>query len=436
MKNCKNCGIELEDNAQVCTACGTAQDAPLGEQTVAVEAPVAQTPATGEETPVAQAPAKKKKKGLGIALVAAAVVVVLGLATLVGYFTNWFGLYSPIDKLALAFKNTLTAQSFTATVDVEDMDKIEVRTAVDKEGKNLTLLADVGGTTYFANDGKYYEYREGGDWYYDITYDNNKAFEIYEKATAEETDWDALAQEAEVKEYVNTDKFEGFFTTLYEEYLKNDEWLEETMGYSLEDGVYTFKPETDAFVKDMFALAKEKEIIKNDYKDVIDDVEDDIDRELEYEDIEAIEFSITLDESGDYVAKIEGFVKANGETYDFSVTFSGINKTEITKDEMDKVNQEIKRIDQVIAADKCPTCGRRRWGYDYCYYCQSWCSTCQTYRDTDDMLLYDTCNHCSGKCEGCWNVYTNENLYNYNNQYVYCYYCYLNALNNAYNALY
>ncbi len=428
MKHCSNCGVQLEDTALVCTACGANQEenqqpAPVQEAPATQE--VANEPVAAEETP-----GKKKKTGVKLALIAAVVVVVLGVAALVGYFTDWFGLYSPIDKLALAFKSTLTAQSMTVNVDI-DGEEAELRTMVDKEGKNLTVMAKIDNYIYLADDGKYYEYHKNYAAYSDVyEYDNDQVFSIYEKATAEEVNWDDIAKEAEVKDYVNADKFEDFFITFYKEYMKSDEWLEETMGYSLEDGVYTFKPEADDFVKDMIDLVKEKELVKGDYKDYIDEVEEDFERELD--DLESLEIKITLD--GDYLSKVEAEVKTEWDTFDVTVEFSKINETTIDKDEVEKI---AKTVNDAIEADKCPQCGYRRGGDEYCWNCQQWCYTCQTYRDKNDMIGYSgACNHCSAECQGCWNVFTKDNLYNYNNQYTYCYNCYLNALNNAYNNLF
>lgn len=134
---CEKCGSQLEPNAVFCGSCGAKVEAPAEAAPVA-EAPVVEAPVV--ETPVAEAPAAgaidtpfgpvAKEKAIGIAAIAAGVVVVLLLIGLIfgGGARKTAKKY--VDAVykgnARAIVNSIPRKVLNEILDEENMEKKEL----------------------------------------------------------------------------------------------------------------------------------------------------------------------------------------------------------------------------------------------------------------------------------------------------------------------
>lgn len=134
--NCPYCGAPIPENGHFCPACGASMpqtpaeppkaadpEAAAASETFVPEAPTSPEPlisgtpfAADGELPVVPVPVKKSRKGLVIAIIVAAALIIGVLAA--GFCTDWFGLAKkgPLDELQELCDNTLPedTQSVTA----------------------------------------------------------------------------------------------------------------------------------------------------------------------------------------------------------------------------------------------------------------------------------------------------------------------------------
>ena len=419
MKFCEHCGAQMEDSLTLCATCG--QESTPAQQEQPVDTTVAVLPAMeapadpiAADLPLpAETEPKKKSK---LPLIALIVVGALALIAAIGFFTNWFGLYTPMDKLALAFKRTLTAESFTVKGEDFDGEDFEVRVRVDKDSKKASAYGSGYGETYLAHDGKLY--RSATRWSDIDEYNDEEVYGYYDNVMNEDgVQWNELAEKTKTEEYVDADKFNEFFATLYSEYLNDSTWAEETLGMEVDGSVYTFKPQTKDLCKDVIALVKEKGLAKGDYKDYIDDVENTMD-DL-YDQLDDVTIQVTLD--GKYVSKIQVEVEINGDTYECYAEFSKINEAELTDEEIGTI---IADVEKTIANDTCPECGDRKWGDDFCWNCYTQCFACNNVVPSSEALYGWSyfCKNCAGTCTQCGGIYENSYLTTHNGE-IYCSHC-------------
>ena len=84
-------------------------------------------------------------------IILGAILGVLGITVLIGALTGWFGLIGPVDEIAIATKNTLTAESFTVKVQLEELGQSALcRVVIDNQNKDLTLCMEWGETDILA----------------------------------------------------------------------------------------------------------------------------------------------------------------------------------------------------------------------------------------------------------------------------------------------
>lgn len=414
MKNCTNCGAQLSDDALFCGGCGTAQpSAPVVsvDEPVTSDAPVVSVDEPGvPSAPIAPTP-KKKIKPLHLVLIISAGIVLL---VLIGALTNWFGLYTPIDRLALAFKKTVTAESYTVEISSGN-DEYTVKAVYDEDEETVTRLIESDYYKELYYDGSWY-YLD--DYYSDINdEDQDDQYKIHESIKKlEDSDWEDILDDTGLDKQVDSDNLEDFFKALYKKYLKDGKWMEDDMGFEKDGNVYTFEPDVETVCDDLLDLARDKEILKSKYEDSLDELEDELE-DVEDE-IDNLKIEITLAKG--YISEINCKIKINGENENLKIEFSDINKTEIDEDEIDDIIDDVK---EAIAEDRCHDCGERRWGSDYCYQCSYYCHGCYEYYDEDEMLSDDYCRNCAFFCEDCGDVTPNDDMYYYNGEDL-CWDCY------------
>lgn len=413
MKKCSHCGAERPDADKICTHCGT----PLPSE-------VSVMPAV--EVPPVTKP-KKKKKGLWIGLGVSAAVLAVVVAA--GALTNGFGLITPLSGLFKAAKKTLEANSYTVDLSVTAKgdgwnNKIAVdgRAVLDWEKKDVTAFAEFDGEEYLLYEDDFYSF-EGARSYKSrmpVSEVGDAVEDVYDKE--EKTlDWDKLLKLSGLDDHVNGDNINGFIKTVYMECLCDDTWLEEKLGYEKNGNVYTFRPDLEETVEDLFEYACDADVFERDAEKFLKENL----KNASFDIIKDFEVSFTVEKG--VITKIEGMLKiddAERATLTVELTLRDVGKTVISEEEIDDF---IDRVEDAIDDDTCPDCGNRKWGDDMCLYCNR-CDLCgdytyggSTYNYGDyETLCYDCYyDHVCQRC-GAW-TYTQYQYGGYDTLCADCY---------------
>lgn len=450
MKFCIKCGKEIDDGEILCPDCKENQTLETAEQEPETkdensndlqsetETNVPLSPITSDENapevteeepkeinndfqPVMMPLApKKKKKGLLISLIV--VVLLISGVVIAGFLTDWFGIISPFDKLVLAFKNTLEADSLTVKWEVsagKSSGEVDARIIIDREKEEFTAFIEANNTSRLYYDEKLYYYDEDSDYADTLNFDTDEIFDSYNDVYSEEgVDWDELIDKLSLKKFIDADKMDAFIEALRTNYLNNSEWMTKALDFKRESNVYSISPDLEMIYDDILDLAKDMDVLKKDGKNAISEAQKNIDKIIEQLEIEV---SITLD--GNYISKIEAEMSFDNSIIEFVIEISDINDTEITEEEIEDFIDEVK---EAIENDKCPDCGERMYGTETCYNCPMYCYDCYDRFPKDEMNYYDGsyyCDDCVEECDWCGDAVPEDDLYYYGG-YEYCYDCY------------
>ncbi len=393
MNFCPNCGTQNDDNAAFCSGCGGS----LGDYTANHTGYATATPV--EEIPIQ--PEKKKSKTKLFIIIGAAVLafaLVLSVVT-VGYFTDWFGLGSPLGGLTKALANTLQAES--GTVKLEEYEINIDSTGEDEDGydkayleaansfKNVQLRYNIdydkeqaafvftmeglgieydsetdkystepGKSTFFLYKGTMYECTEYGGFNSaydeDISDELDDAFDYYDRFIDEDgINWKKIIREAELEDFVDADEIEPFLKELYEKRLSDEKWLKQKLGFKKSGKTYTFKPDLEELVDDLYDVVLDSDVLESDARRALRNTRLEVLDEISKLDFD-MEISITV--KGKYISRIE--VKGEIENVEVkgAVTLSNMNKTKIKEDELKSLR---KTAEDVIEENTCSKCDRR-----------------------------------------------------------------------------
>lgn len=399
MKRCVQCGAERPDGDKICTFCGT----PLPVVEEGVTPPVeAETPSEVSADPKPKK--KKKKKGLLIGLL---VLLVLLIGTAVaGWLTNWFGLVTPLSGLLKAAKKTAEAGSFTVEISLKEKGdwgsskhSAEGRAIVDWEKKELTAFGEVNGDEYLLVDDDFYSL--DGAYSYKSTMPVNEAGKESEELVdiqKGEIDWEGIFDRLGLDEQLNAKNMNAFIKKTYTDYLCDDEWLEENLGFEKDGGVYTFRPDVERVAESIVDMASETDVFKKDAQNQVEDFLDDVNFNV----IQDFEVSFTVE--GGYITNVKVVLEIDDELLTAEITLTEIGKTTISQEEIDDFIDE---VEDFIEDDTCSECGYRMWGRDECYRCN-----------------YETCEYCYK------DIHTGggESTYGYEHYDPLCYDCYTNFI--------
>lgn len=441
MKKCPNCGTQWDDAVAFCGKCGTrTEEIPANdesitqpEETTSTEAytvPVSvdPSPAPANNEPPYNEPEnepeskpKKSKRKLIIAIIVA--IVILAAVAVTGYLTDWFGLTPPIKKLFNSIDNTISANSMTLDVKLESGrgeytsdESANIRYVINPKAEELTIMID---DHYMIIDELFYYKSTGGTSEYAAIdeYDISELFKYYNAFVVNKTfDMDLIGDaidDADGSDYIDTDKLKPTLEMILEDYLFNEEWLEKTAKFSKDGDTYTFNPNLKKVFKDFRSICKDTDAIIDDElrEELIEEI-DDIIEEIEED---GLKLKITITVDGGYIKECVIEVEYGSNLYDepyydkLTISFSNINETEITNEEIQSFADEVNRR---IAENTCATCGDTTWysehgsckecgahytssyydGYCYdCYYkdCDSCGSNHATYTYRGHNLCYD-----------------------------------------------
>ena len=421
MKQCPNCSSAVADEAQFCSACGSAVPAaPVAAVATATEP---EAPAVNE----APAPKKKISSKLIVMICIAAVLIAAIVFVIVGFATDWFK--SPINKLLDAVEKTLTANSMTTEheldyqvengfVSVPEDEVRESKYVYDKENRRIASLVVIDKTTYLIVDGKYYaicdeaEYDDdnfaikleeledetvaGMEVYFDIV---NAIFSQDEEAIErllEKDDIDASA-----------DDVINYFNTLKKECLGNSEWLEKELGFEAEGNEYSFKFDQEDLMKELLNIAVDCDVIEKSDKNALLD-------KIEYE----VTLKITVTVEKGYISQIKYTRTTKDDSFEAKLKgkykIEAINETEITEKSVNKVIDRVNAyFDEYYA--NCAECGvndkkdsMRHINDKYyctdCYYEMGYCDDCGDFIREEDLTRIDY----NDLCADCYKNYKEE----------------------------
>lgn len=350
--------------------------------------------ASGQEAPQ---PAKKKNFGAMIGVAVAAVVIV-GIVV-AGFLTNWFGLAGgPLGTLVTAFEKTITSNSMTAEASVtrksdgyKDKTKGDIRFQYDKKEEKFLIWVE-SDDAVTALDGKYIYYCSDS-YAYTEKIDDDYYFELYtDFRNSKEIDYDDIIDTLELDDYVKGRKIEGFLETFKKECLGNKEWLQDYLGFEKNGNTYSFCAEVDELLEELIDRMDEARVLDLD--------SDDVDELIEM--YEGVELEATVVIKNNTVSQFTFEMSDDEYSIEFDLELTDINKTKITQDELDELENDIEAFGEDEDDDDYEHDHDDDYDYDY------------TETEADDDYGY---------CDNC-NAY--EELYYWYGDYL-CFDCYLDA---------
>lgn len=380
MKICMYCGQSLPDEAVFCAGCGNRLDA--------VE--------PYEEAPVADKPKKKK---ILIAVIAAVSAVAVLFFTF-SFIFNWFGLFSPMARVARATMRTVQADSMTIDVGIKTTSgdyyaerSAIARIVIDEEAEEVHRYSE---NSYYVNYGDQVSRSEGAsatsngrEYTYSavdgkvtsgrISEVDDKEFFDQREEIEEEIDWEEVIEEAGWEDILDEDEMDNFVRELNRKYFGNRRWLKKNAGYSKKGNTYTFRPDTETFIEALADIVDESDAFtrkgKREAEEGFDKLLDNLDKDGTDLDIE-VSFTV----KGRYLSNvhIEYAMAAEGDTeeVELDIDISDVNKTEIPKSDVRYVKDTVNEYLEVkgIKYDECDVCSDfgRLYAYggkDLCWDC-------------------------------------------------------------------
>lgn len=386
MKYCYRCGKTLPDDALVCSACGKRQEDVYSD--IFSSSPPSAPSAT---SPKDKKPKKSLKRIFWRAfLFSFPIFIVIFIG---GFFTNWYGFYTPMDKLLNALENTMKAESFTLTITSTTTDKEEqddlpngfLMVELHPDAQELTYLLNdtASGEATLIVDG--IKYQLDGTHSSKKDYDSEEFFKSY-NALLEEKDpnWNKFLVENELDEGINTEHLDEFFHSLYSDLLKDKNWQQKALGFEYKNNTYTFHPNYTLMVNDVLDLGKSCGIFTAEAKKELREEQTSLDKDLKRIDQSNLNISLTLKDG--YLSTVTIEQTVENETVVLELTLSNVNKTKIDQKTITEITSS---VEQAIKRDRCTSCGKRRYGKQICTNCNpNYCSSCYTALDPSMATQY------------------------------------------------
>ena len=339
-QTCAACGSPLESGSRFCRECGhymTDSPAPRQKIKPAVKEPKVRKPV---------------KWGLVAAICGA---LVLGRVVTAGCFTDWFGLTGPVRQIALAAKQTTSAENLTmelafsvtnpitGSIPTQSFDGTVQMSFVPSK-RQLILCGDMklaGEPGLLAvYDNHFLVDTPAGCYSVDIRENLEDLFDDYEEMLKKNRDLKDILEELEQlpADEIDFDELEKCLKT-YIRTLNSSRWLKKNAGYSVsrENGVtlHTFRPDLYHFLRQTLPFFEPAFKDKADYQNALDDLEDirstlyegDVELKIGVKDGKLVQVAMGVNEEKDTGIRMD-------------MQFTKIGKTEIDTAKLEKLLQE------------------------------------------------------------------------------------------------
>ena len=295
---------------------------------------------------------KPVKWGLVAAICSA---LVLALVVTAGFFTDWFGLTGPVRQIALAAKQTTSAENLTmelaihvtypitGSIPTQNFDGTVQMSFVPSK-RQLILCGDMklaGEPSLLAvYDNHFLLDTPAGCYSVDIRENLEDMFDDYEEVLKKNRDLKDILEELE---QIPADKidFDGLEKCLktYIRTLNSSRWLKKNAGYSVsrENGVtlHTFRPDLYRFLRESLPFFEDAYKDKTDYQNAQDSLEDirstlyegDVELNIGVKDGKLVQIAVGVNEEKSTGIRME-------------MQFAKIGKTEIDTAKLEKLLKE------------------------------------------------------------------------------------------------
>lgn len=326
---CPNCGAEVPEGVKFCSQCSTSLTSPAPAAEPA--APVAPAPEAAPQP--ASKPKLQPKKLIPIAAIAAAVVVVMVLISLLGGS-------NPVKAAA----NLLEVGNFTAVIRA-DSERINLQVDIDYKTETLTVYAEQNGDFLFAIYDGYcivenYDYWDYETYYHaeDFSQQIQDFFDSLDSSETISTDEltealeDMLGEDAQY--YLDMEQLEKCLKD-YGKKFTSKRWLEKNAGYSVyrEDGVkfYCLEPDLYDFLTASLAVFEKAFVDDYDYDMVLEELD------AMRDELSELELSFALGVKGKYLTSCEIIVDEGYGPERMKITFRDIGDTEIDTQQLETI---------------------------------------------------------------------------------------------------
>lgn len=296
---------------------------------------------------------KRRKKGLFIAL--GVTVALLVGAVVAGVLTNGFGWVTPLLGLVKATKKTVESESMTVTVSLK-REVVWGSEGYTADGRFLrtdegpTLLGTLEGKPMALTGEKVYWLNGGQSYIADLPNTDDSA-----------VNWEGVLRLFGLENDVDTEKLKDFALDVYRQYLCDDVWLAEKLGFEQNETVYRFRPKAEEAVTSLFDMAVQHELFSRDLQTQIEEKLDAVSWEL----VEQPCLTFTVEDGWLRRMELTATVERNALT--LTVSFDDLGTTTIGDAELGAVATA---VEAAIEQDTCPTCGTRLWGSETCGACK------------------------------------------------------------------
>ncbi len=353
-------------------------------------------------------PATKKKNRKPLIITLISVMMVLVIVLVMGLCTNWFGMVSPLNGLIQAVQNTVCADNLTVK-----SENVKIYADWDREDGKPVVLVDAGYSSELYKNGKSYYY--SGDYAYVGKLSNKEeSFETLVEATNDSIDLDKALKALDLDDYLDGEDASTVLQEFYTEYLCDEQWLEDTLGFTKDGDTYIFQPDLRDLCKDVNNFCQDADAFDSDTRDTIEELIDELLDEVEKKDIE-IKIEVVVD--GDYVSEIDIEYEYRQRNDRLLIKIDDVNTTEFDSE----VEELENNVEQWIEDNTCEVCNEVMYYevHGTCAYCGEHASfypdeseICYECLSTYDWIY---CPSCDGLClaSSYYCPHCNTRLYSY-----------------------
>lgn len=284
--NCKFCDSPMEEGSVICPSCGgVAEPVTPPDEVIERFCPHCGNP-MGRRTKRCRTCGKKPTDMSSTVkkLVFGGIALVLALALIIGFSTEWFGLNGPAVQIASAFRTT-THEPFTVYVTSGETSAM-VQVHINTEDKDVTMVytAPDGTTTLAIYEGHFIYKGQSPLGEYCVATDIGSSIDaLFDSEKTKDIDWKEILdgiQEGlyeEVSKSVNFEELHTGFKT-FAKNLNSGRWLKKNAGFSVKNEgklrLYRFDPNMYTFLEATASCFRDSFTEEAKYQELLDELEE------------------------------------------------------------------------------------------------------------------------------------------------------------------